>query len=57
VGSDRDGRTAVNWGVYGVPETFVVDGQGTIRYKHVGVLTEAALKDEVLPAIAAAAKK
>lgn len=39
VGSDHDGRAAVNWGVYGVPETFVVDGQGTIRHKHVGPLT------------------
>jgi cytochrome c biogenesis protein CcmG/thiol:disulfide interchange protein DsbE len=57
VGSDRDGRTAVNWGVYGVPETFIVDGQGTIRYKHVGALTEAALKNDFLPAIAAAAAK
>ena len=43
VGSDRDGRTAVNWGVYGVPETFVVDGQGFIRYKHIGPLTPEAI--------------
>lgn len=56
VGSDHDGRVAVNWGVYGVPETFVVDGKGTIRYKHVGPLTEAAVKDDILPAVAAAAK-
>lgn len=56
VGSDRDGRTAVNWGVYGVPETFVVGGDGTILHKHVGPLTEDALKTEILPKIAAARK-
>lgn len=39
VGMDSDGRTAVDWGVYGVPETFVVDGQGIIRYKHIGPLS------------------
>ena len=43
VGMDRDGRTSVNWGVYGVPETFIVDGQGTIRYKHIGPLTPEAI--------------
>ena len=42
-GADRDGRTAVHWGVYGVPETFVVDGQGFIRYKHIGPLTPEAI--------------
>ena len=43
VGMDRDGRTAVDWGVYGVPETFVVDGQGMIRYKHIGPLSQEAI--------------
>ncbi len=43
VGMDRDGRAAVDWGVYGVPETFVVDGQGVIRYKHIGPLTPEAV--------------
>jgi cytochrome c biogenesis protein CcmG/thiol:disulfide interchange protein DsbE len=43
VGMDRDGRAAVNWGVYGVPETFIVDGQGVIRYKHIGPLTPEAI--------------
>lgn len=43
VGMDRDGRVAVDWGVYGVPETFVVDGQGMIRYKHIGPLTPEAI--------------
>jgi cytochrome c biogenesis protein CcmG, thiol:disulfide interchange protein DsbE len=43
VGMDRDGRAAVDWGVYGVPETFVVDGEGRIRYKHIGPLTPEAI--------------
>lgn len=54
VGADGNGRTAVDWGVYGVPETFVVDGTGTIRYKHVGPISETALKTKILPAIEAA---
>jgi cytochrome c biogenesis protein CcmG, thiol:disulfide interchange protein DsbE len=43
VGMDANGRAAVNWGVYGVPETFIVDGQGVIRYKHIGPLTPEAI--------------
>lgn len=39
VGSDRDGRVTIDWGGYGVPETFVVDGKGMIRHKHVGPLS------------------
>ncbi len=39
VGVDPNGRSAIEWGVYGVPETFVVDGQGRIRHKHIGPLT------------------
>ena len=38
-GADPDGRAAVDWGVYGVPETFVIDGNGIIRYKWIGPLT------------------
>lgn len=38
IGSDPDGRAAIEWGVYGVPETFIVDREGTIRAKHVGPL-------------------
>jgi cytochrome c biogenesis protein CcmG/thiol:disulfide interchange protein DsbE len=44
---DRDGRAAIDWGVYGVPETFIVDGQGIIRYKHIGPLTEEAIAGEM----------
>jgi cytochrome c biogenesis protein CcmG/thiol:disulfide interchange protein DsbE len=36
VGADKDGRVSIDWGVYGFPETFVIDGQGRIRYRHVG---------------------
>jgi cytochrome c biogenesis protein CcmG/thiol:disulfide interchange protein DsbE len=51
VGIDRDGRAAIDWGVYGVPETFVVDGQGDIVFKHVGPLTEDSIRDELMPAL------
>ena len=38
IGADKDGRTTIDWGSYGVPETFIVDGDGMIRYKHIGGL-------------------
>jgi cytochrome c biogenesis protein CcmG/thiol:disulfide interchange protein DsbE len=47
-----DGRVGIEWGVYGVPETFVVDRQGRVRYKHVGPLTEADIDRKILPLIA-----
>jgi cytochrome c biogenesis protein CcmG/thiol:disulfide interchange protein DsbE len=43
IGADDTGRTAIDWGVYGVPETFVVGPDGVIRYKHVGPLTPESL--------------
>ena len=46
---DRDGRAGLDLGVYGVPETFVVDARGTIRYKHVGPLTPDALRETIEP--------
>jgi cytochrome c biogenesis protein CcmG/thiol:disulfide interchange protein DsbE len=52
VGADRSGRTAIDFGVYGVPETYVVTGDGKIAYRHVGPLTEAAIKDKILPLLA-----
>jgi len=48
---DNDGRVGIDWGVYGVPETFVVDGEGTIRYKHIGPLGPKAWRETVYPAI------
>ncbi|MGE0004380.1 MAG: DsbE family thiol:disulfide interchange protein [Parvibaculaceae bacterium] len=53
VGSDPDGRTAVDWGVYGVPESFLVDGEGVIRLKWIGPLTAEALRTEIIPKIEA----
>jgi cytochrome c biogenesis protein CcmG/thiol:disulfide interchange protein DsbE len=55
VGVDDDGRSAIDWGVYGVPETFVVDGEGVIRFKHVGPLTQEVVEGRLMPAIEAAA--
>ncbi|GAB4516191.1 MAG: DsbE family thiol:disulfide interchange protein [Roseibium sp.] len=49
VGADAAGRTAIDWGVYGVPETFIVDAQGMIRYKFIGPLTPASYRDRFLP--------
>ena len=49
--ADRDGRTAIDFGVYGVPETFLVDGKGVIRFKHIGAITDEALQHRLLPAI------
>src|SRR3954453_13425536 len=48
IGAD-DGRVGIDWGVYGVPETFIVDRMGRIRYKHVGPLTQADLARTILP--------
>lgn len=56
VGVDGNGRTAIEWGVYGMPETFVVDGAGRIVYKHVGPISPEALEAKVIPAIEAARK-
>ena len=46
---DADGRVGIDFGVYGVPETFLIDKQGTIRYKHIGPVTVEALKTKILP--------
>jgi len=51
VGSDRTGRVSIDWGVYGVPETFVVDGRGRIVYKHVGPMAPETIETALLPAI------
>ena len=49
---DPDGRVGLDWGVYGAPETFVMDRQGIIRYKHIGPLTVEILNSKILPLIA-----
>jgi len=49
---DADGRVGIDWGVYGAPETFIMDKDGIIRYKHVGPLTSEVLAEKILPLIA-----
>jgi len=49
---DADGRIGIDWGVYGVPETFVIDKQGIVRYKHTGPVTEEDVDKIFLPLIA-----
>ena len=46
---DADGRVGIDFGVYGVPETFLIDKNGVIRYKHIGPVTAEALKTKILP--------
>ncbi len=50
-GADISGRVGIDWGVYGVPETFVVDRSGVIAYKHIGPITPTALEDTILPLV------
>jgi len=52
IGADRDGRVAIDWGVYGVPETFVIDAEGRIRHKFVGPLQPRDLERVLLPLVA-----
>jgi cytochrome c biogenesis protein CcmG/thiol:disulfide interchange protein DsbE len=54
IGVDTAGRAAIDWGVYGVPETFIVGKDGTIMLKHIGPLTPAAIRDRINPAIESA---
>ncbi|AKU10149.1 MAG: DsbE family thiol:disulfide interchange protein [Pseudomonas sagittaria] len=49
---DLDGRIGIDYGVYGVPETFLIDQQGVIRYKHIGPITPESLRDVLIPKIA-----
>lgn len=51
IGVDRDGRTGLDFGVYGVPETYVLDAAGHIRKRFVGPLTAAAVEKELLPLV------
>ena len=52
IGYDREGRVAIEWGVYGVPETFVVDRQGRIRHRQVGPITPRVLDETIAPLLA-----
>jgi cytochrome c biogenesis protein CcmG/thiol:disulfide interchange protein DsbE len=48
---DSNGRIGIDWGVYGVPETFIIDKKGNVRSKHIGALTEQAMQQTLLPLI------
>lgn len=48
---DEEGRVAIDLGVYGTPETFIIDPQGIIRYRHVGIIDQAAWENDLLPVI------
>lgn len=50
-GADLDGRVAIDWGVYGVPETFVIDRDGRIAFKQIGPLTREDLEQTILPLV------
>jgi len=52
IGADRDGRVGIDFGVYGVPETFIIDKNGTIVEKIIGPINETILKEKLLPLIA-----
>lgn len=54
VGADPDGRASLDWGVTGVPETFIIGPEGTVVYKHVGPMTADALEQRILPQLRAA---
>jgi cytochrome c biogenesis protein CcmG, thiol:disulfide interchange protein DsbE len=49
--SDPDGRVGIDYGVYGVPETYVIDKAGVIRYKRIGPVTQEVLADKILPLV------
>lgn len=54
IGADESGRTAIDWGVYGVPETFVIDGDGNVVLRFAGPITAGILESRIRPAIATA---
>ena len=54
VGVDEEGGTAIDWGVYGAPETFLIGADGTVLYKHIAPMTLAVWREEFMPRIAAA---
>lgn len=55
--SDSDGRVGIDYGVYGVPETYVIDKQGIIQYKQIGPVTPDNLREKILPLVAELEKK
>ena len=54
---DVEGDTAIDFGIYGAPETFLIDADGVVRWKHVGGMTDAIVRDELLPALETTERK
>lgn len=54
IGADESGRAGIEWGVYGVPETFVIDGDGRVIYKHIGPIMPGDIEEKIRPVIEAA---
>ncbi|MGV6804942.1 MAG: DsbE family thiol:disulfide interchange protein [Ruegeria sp.] len=57
IGRDENGRTGLDWGVYGVPETYVIDGDGTIILRFAGPITQRVIKSTIRPALEKAASE
>lgn len=57
VGVDANGRAAIEWGVTGMPETFIVNGKGEIVYKHIGPISAETLESKIIPMVRAAASR
>lgn len=57
VGVDANGRAAIDWGVTGMPETFIVNGKGEIIYKHIGPISAETLESKIIPMVRAAASR
>ena len=53
IGMDADGRTGIEWGVYGVPETYLLDANGVVKLRHAGPLTRGVLEATIVPALKA----
>lgn len=51
IGFDQSGKVGINWGVYGAPETFIVDADGIVRMKHIGPLTPELIRRKILPMV------
>ena len=49
--ADQDGRAALDWGIYGAPESFLVDADGIVRWKYIGPMTDDVVRDQLLPAL------
>ena len=53
--TDEDGQAALDWGIYGAPETFLVDARGVVRWKQIGVVDDAVIREQLAPQLAALA--